>query len=113
MRRAAKVDNGHAAMVAELRAMGWAVADLSGAGGGVPDLLVSVGQSLPFAPARKARGVLTAGEAYMVEVKSKGGELTPAQQEWIWQFRGPLIVAETAEDVVAGIAAIRAARKGR
>lgn len=113
MRRAARTDGNHAAVVADLRALGWHVVDLSRAGEGVPDLLLSIGPSLPFAPAKKARGVLTAGECFFVEVKAPGGTLTVAQQEWLWAFRGPLIVAECVEDVVEGVAQIRAARKGR
>lgn len=110
-RRAARVDTNHAAVVDDLRRLGWTVQDLSRAGDGWPDLVVSIGPGLAFAPARKARGVVTAGEVFFVEVKSKGGELTPDQQEWAWAFRGPLIVAETAEDVIEGVGVIRAARK--
>lgn len=113
MRRGGKTDATHAAVRDGLRALGWSVIDGSALGGGWPDLLVSIGPALPFAPAKKARGLLTAGECFFVEVKGAGGTLTAAQQEWAWQFRGPLIVAESAEDVIDCIAQLRAARKGR
>lgn len=109
-RRAAMVDTNHAAVRDGLRALGWHVEDMSHVGGGVPDLYVSIGPSLPFAPAKLHRGVLTAGWAGWVEVKSKGGALTDDQQEWAWRNRGPLVVAESADEAAAAIQALR--RKG-
>lgn len=115
MRRAAKVDNNHATVRDELRALGWTVEDTSQFGDGWGDLYVSIGPAMPFAPAKKARGVLNVdGWGVVVEVKDKGGELTKAQQERAWlRTRAPVIVAETAEDVIDGVAQIRASRKGR
>lgn len=114
MRRAARTDTNHAAVVADLRALGWSVLDTSGAGDGFPDIVVGIGGRLPmFAPAQNARGVVCDGEVYMVEIKAPKGKLRPAQQELAWTWRGNYIIAETAEDVVEGVAAIRAARKGR
>lgn len=115
MRRAAKVDANQAAVVADLRALGWTVEDCSGFGEGWPDLFVSIGPGMSFAPPSKLRGILNAdGFGVFVEVKGKGGTLTPAQQTRMWtKTRAPLIVAETAEEVVDCIAQIRAARKGR
>lgn len=114
-RRGAKVDAQHAAVRDGLRALGWTVEDYSHVGGGVPDLQISIGPALPFAPDKRARGVLNGGGfAVWVEVKSKGGELTDVQQERLWlRTRAPVIVAECVEDVIEGIAQLRAARKGR
>lgn len=112
-RYAARVDNNHADLVADITRLGWAVADLSRAGEGWPDLMVSIGPAIAFPPDPKIRGVVTSGEAYFVEVKSKDGKLTKPQQEWAWLFRGPLIVAECVEDVIEGVRVIRAARKIR
>lgn len=106
-RRAAKVDRNHAEVRDGLRALGWNVVDLSHVGGGVPDLLVSIGPALPFAPAQMHRGVLTSGWCCFVEVKSKGGKLTEDQQLWAWAFRGPLVVAETAEEAADAIQSMR------
>ena len=114
MRRAARTDTNHAALVADLRALGWSVLDTAGAGDGFPDIVVGIGGRLPmFAPAQNARGVVCDGEVYLVEIKSPGGKLRPAQQELAWTWRGNYIVAETANQVIEGVAAIRAARKGR
>lgn len=114
-RRASKVDTNHAAVRDDLRRLGWTVEDRSHIGGGMSDLFVSLGPSMPFAPDVKARGVLNAdGWGVEVEVKDKDGKLTPAQQERIWlRTRAPVIVAETAEDVIAGITQIRTALKAR
>lgn len=114
MRRAAKTDANHAAMVDDLRALGWSVLDTAGAGDGFPDLVVGIGGRLPaFAPAQDARGVVCDGEVYMVEVKAPKGKLRPAQQELAWTWRGNYIVAESVEDVIQAVRELRAARKGR
>lgn len=110
---AAKVDTHHRQIVDELRQLGWSVVDTSAAGGsgapGFPDLLVGIGPLLPFAPAQKARGLLTSGLCLAVEVKGPAGKLTPDQQEWAWNWRGPLVIAETAEDVIEAVAQLRRA----
>ena len=49
-----------------------------------------------------------------VEVKAPGGKLTKRQQERAWLgTRAPIIVAETTEDILAAVAELRAASKGR
>lgn len=115
MRRAAKTDRNHAAVRDELRALGWTVEDCASFGEGWPDLYLSLGPALPFAPSAKFRGVLNPGGwGVFVEVKDKGGTLTAPQQERAWlRTRAPIIVAETAEQVVEAVAQLRAARKGR
>lgn len=112
-RRAARVDSAHTDVVEGLRAFGWSVVDLSAAGAvvpGLPDLLVGIGGGLPFAPSPKARGVLGAGWCCPLEVKSEGGVLTPAQQEWLWQWRGPSVVAQSPEQAAQALDALRRTR---
>lgn len=112
-RRAARTDTTHAAVRDGLRALGWAVEDLSHVGGGMPDLLVSIGPGLPFAPSVKFRGTLCgAGWCCFVEVKSPGGELTKDQQEFAWRNRAPIVVAESAEEAAEAIQALRRGKVG-
>jgi hypothetical protein len=66
MRRAARVDANHAAIVAAYRQFGYLVLSLAGLGDGVPDLLVS-----------------RRGQLQLVEVKTATGTLTPDQQQFI------------------------------
>jgi hypothetical protein len=72
MRRAAKVDANHAAIVAALRRAGCSVQSLAGVGFGVPDLLVGV-----------------RGKMYLLEVKRPGEDLRESQVEWNSKWRGP------------------------
>jgi hypothetical protein len=70
-RYARKTDENHALVRDGLRRAGFDVLDLSGAGGGVPDLLVRVG----------------VGKSHFVEVKDgdkpkSAQALTKAQEEW-------------------------------
>lgn len=115
-RRAARLDLTHRAMVADLTRLGWSVVDLSAAGAvvpGLPDLVIARGGGLPFDPPPTARGLLTSGDALFVEVKSPGGKLEATQQTWAMQWRGPLAVCETAEDVIAAWNAMMAHRRAR
>lgn len=93
IRRAKRNDANHAQLVAELRARGYAVSDLSAVGGGCPDLFVS----------KDGRGLL-------VEVKSEanlGGKprgkyqasIYARQAAWREQHPGVCIVAYSVEDV--------------
>lgn len=71
MRHAKRVDRNHAELRDGLRALGWEVLDLSGAGCGVPDLAVKVGL----------------GMIHLLEVKDgdkplSAQALTPAQEQW-------------------------------
>ena len=84
---ARKVDKHHAAIVFELRQMGYAVLDLSRVGSGCPDLLVS-------------RGFVTA----LIEIKTPRGHKTAlerrnqAQIDFAEEWKGAIIVAYTASD---------------
>lgn len=112
-RRAARVDSTHADMVQGLRAFGYSAVDLSAAGAlvpGLPDLLVGIGGGLQFAPSPSAQGVLGTGWCCPVEVKSEGGVLSPSQQEWLWLWRGPSVVAQTPEQAAQALDALRRAR---
>lgn len=91
MRRAAKRDANHATLVAELRAAGYSVSDLSAAGGGCPDLVVSRGPHLRLVEI-KAPGALRKAGASKVRVR---------QLAWAARHPGFVITAERIEDVIA------------
>lgn len=84
MTYARRVDANHAAIVRELEQAKVTVKDLSRAGAGWPDLFV----------ARREVG-------FFVEVKSRGGKLTPEQRQFISDFPRHVIVATCAEDVIS------------
>jgi hypothetical protein len=87
MRRAAKVDATQAAIVEALRAAGAIVVSLAALGGGCPDLLVW----------RDDR-------AWLLEVKSRNGRLTPAQERWLAAWRGPSVhVVRTPAEALAAV----------
>lgn len=89
MRRAAKVDSNHAEIVAALRAHGCKVADLSGVGKGLPDILVWI-------PAWN-RWVL-------VEIKSPGGKLNDRQRKWHEEYKGCMVfVVTSADEAIAAV----------
>lgn len=74
LRHAKRTDANHSRVRDGLRAAGFDVLDLSGAGSGVPDLLVRIG----------------AGKSHFVEVKDgdkpkSAQALTAAEEKW-WQF---------------------------
>lgn len=93
IRRRARPDANQAQLVAELRARGYAVSDLSSIGGGCPDLFISKD-----------------GRAMLVEVKNaaaRGGrkrgasdaEKLARQAAWRERHPGVCVVAFTVEDV--------------
>ena len=84
MRRAARVDVTQEAIVDALLAVGCKVQTLAPLGMGVPDLLVRT----PL------------GSLWLMEVKSPGGELTPAQKKWHKWWGGGIGVVETPEDAL-------------
>lgn len=93
-------DQNHDMIVEELEDLGYSVQSLHMVGGGVPDLIVGM-----------------SGETFLVELKSetrqyngKGygygvkGRLEDSQIAWIERWQGgPVIVACTTEEVLAGI----------
>ena len=76
VRHARRVDANHGDIRSGLRALGWEVLDLSGAGGGVPDLCVKLYRDgEPF----KAPHFLEVKDGDKPLSKQA---LTPAQEEW-------------------------------
>jgi len=94
MRRAGRTDQNQAAIVQALRAVGASVAITSGAGGGLPDLLVGL-----------------AGETHMLELKNpdvprRDKQLTPAEAYFVAHWRGrPVVIVESVEDALRAIGA--------
>lgn len=92
MRRAAKVDSNHGAIVDALRAVGCSVQSLARLGDGVPDLLV--GRN---------------GRTWLLEVKDGARRpnekvLTPRQAEWWARWRGsPPLRVESVADALAAV----------
>lgn len=90
MRRAAKVDDNHAAIVQALRAAGCSVQSLAGVGKGCPDILAGRGHS----------------QMWLFEIKDgkkrpSQRRLTPDQWEWIDAWRGPPVhVVESVEQAL-------------
>lgn len=83
MRRACKVDVTQAGIVKALREAGATVQDLSAVGRGVPDLLVGYNEV-----------------NYLIECKSPGGKLTPAQREWHTAWNGTIRIVYTPEEAL-------------
>ena len=83
MRLRAKVDLNQREIVDALRRVGRSVLLLHQLGKGIPDLLVGNGE-----------------ENFLVEVKLGKGELTPDQIEFHAQWRGPVVVARSAEEAI-------------
>ena len=86
MRRSARLDRNHPAIVNALKDVGASVQSLASLGGGVPDLLVYF-----------------MGKMYLVEVKDSAKppskrQLTPDQVEWHRRWGGPVHIVETIED---------------
>jgi hypothetical protein len=85
MRRAARVDANHAAIVAALRRLGCSVLDLSRVGDGCPDLLVGF-----------------RGRNYLMELKYADGILTTDQHRFLRDWRGrPVLLIHSVEEAVA------------
>jgi hypothetical protein len=99
MRRAAKVDANHGAIVDALRRAGATVQSLAGVGKGCPDLLVG-----------------HRGRNWLMEVKDpakppSARELTPDQKVWTVTWGGQVAVVETIEDALAVVGLINRGRK--
>lgn len=92
MRRAAKVDANQAEIVAALRKVGCTVQPLHQVGGGCPDLLC----------ARFGRNLL-------MEVKDGSKppserRLTPLQERWLRDWRGPVVVVTSVSEALQAVA---------
>jgi len=97
MRRAARIDDNHSAIVAMLRRMGAKVQSLAAVGDGCPDLLVGVD-----------------GENYLFEVKDGNKSpsrrrLTSAQLTWHENWRGQVDVLISEKDAEQWMITIRSA----
>lgn len=99
MRRAAKVDDNQAEIVAALRAAGCTVQPLHTVGNGCPDLAVSHSRC---------------GNLFM-EVKDgslppSARRLTPDQERWHRDWRGPVVVVTSADEALRAVFGIGATR---
>lgn len=81
---ARRVDANHADILQALRCSGLAVRDLSRAGDGVPDAIVSYGW-----------------RTALVEIKTGKGKLTAAQHEWARGWEGELFILRTVDEALA------------
>ena len=101
MRRAAKVDANHGAIVRALRAVGCSVQSLARVGEGCPDLAVGYH-----------------GRNYLLEVKDgskppSARKLTPDEQGWHERWRGAVLVVETVDEALEAVGARARADVGR
>jgi hypothetical protein len=92
-RSSGRVDANHPTIVKELRDMGYSVLSLADLGKGKPDILVGTGHG-------------THGMNLAVEIKDPAKPLSKRQltdDERVFHaiWRGPLIIAETTEEIVA------------
>ena len=92
MRRAGRIDANQGVIVAALRGVGASVAITSGAGNGLPDLIVGF-----------------RGETFLLEVKDgakvpSAKRLTEAEQTFVDNWRGrPVVIVETVADALRAI----------
>lgn len=94
MRRAARVDENQAEIIKALKAVGCGVVDLSGVGGGVPDLLVE-GPVYPHA--------MTLLEIKNPAKPKADQKLTEAQVKFHAGWRGALHVVKTVDEALAAV----------
>lgn len=95
MRRAGRVDDNQNAIVAALRKIGASVAITSGAGGGLPDIIVGMH-----------------GINLLIEIKDSAKppsakKLTPAEAYFVANWKGhPVRIVETPEEAVNYVRAV-------
>lgn len=89
MRKRGRTDNNQAEIVAALRQCGAQVLNLSSVGQGCPDVLVG-----------------RAGRNMLLEIKSRGGTLTPDEQEFFASWLGEVHIVYSAEDALKAIGAL-------
>lgn len=98
IRRKARRDDNHAAVVNALRMVGCNVQDLAAVGSGCPDILL---------------GIPTTRELAFMEIKDGDKspcerKLTPHQVEWHARWEGyPVHIVESVSDALAIVAAIK------
>ena len=83
MRRAAKVDANHSAIVAALRSIGASVQDLASVGQGCPDILVGF-----------------RGRNYLMEIKVNKSKPTPKQVVWHMMWQGQVVIVRTVDEAL-------------
>lgn len=86
MRRAARVDANQREITAALRKVGATVQLLHTIGAGCPDLLVGY-----------------RGRNWLLEVKTKDGKLTLAEENWMWCWRGHYAEVRTVDEALLAI----------
>lgn len=91
MRRAAKVDDNQAEIVAALRKIGASVTVTSAVGNGFPDLAVGW------------RGMTTLLELKDGSKPPSARKLTPEQEKWHANWRGQVAVVETVEQAIEAV----------
>lgn len=89
MRRAAKVDANHSAIVAALRSIGASVQDLASVGQGCPDILVGF-----------------RGRNYLMEIKVNKGKPTLKQDVWHMMWQGQVVIVRTVDEALHVIGAL-------
>ncbi len=89
MRRKARVDSNQAEIVETLRAMGASVAPTHTLGSGFPDLVVGW------------RGINLLLEIKDGEKAPSKRQLTPDEQRWHDDWRGQIVVIQSARDAIA------------
>lgn len=95
MRRAGRTDANQTAVVQALRDMGCSVAITSGAGNGLPDIIVGV------------HGVNLLIEIKDSEKVPSAKKLTPAEQHFVDNWKGhPVRIVETPEEAVNYVLAV-------
>ena len=99
MRRAARQDANHADVVGALRAIGCSVLDLSRHGNGCPDILV-------YVPKLHAYVLVEIKDGSKPPSKRK---LTPDQEKFHREWRGPVVVVESVDEALRLFGAVRAA----
>ena len=98
-RRAARVDDNHAEIVAALRRVGCSVCDLSAVGGGVPDLLVGIGN-------RNILIEVKSPDAYRVDgvtLLRPNSKTVLAQAAWRADWRGPVKVVQSVDEALRAV----------
>ena len=77
-------------IVKDLRALGISVADLSGVGGGIPDLLIG-----------------WQGNNYLIEIKTLTGKLNNLQTEFFGSWKGNKYVCRSLNEIIEIIKGIQ------